>query len=156
MYKTILLVLVSISLVQAWLLLDLHFTSVQAGTGEAHNINYHIYNSSLHVSLIYFLSGVVPYDSKFMKDWSTIVREIHDWLKGNFLLILSTVNILIGLMMIILSLLIGLVLWIPVALFRVTRKVKLLRKGLAFLRVRAVEGFTHRKSDPMQFVYSKK
>ena len=124
--------MVSVSLVQVCLSLDLHFTSVPAGTGGD------------------------PYDRKLTKYWSTVVREIHDRIERNFLLIQHTVNVLIGLMTIVFSLLVGLVLGILVALFRVTRKFKLLIEGLAFLRATAAEGFTHRKNDPMQFAYSKK
>ena len=128
----------------AWLSLDLHSTSgVPAGTGEV-PFNFFIF----YIFLNLFPTGVDEYDSKLTKQWSTVVRDIHDRIKHNFGLIQHTINVLIGLVTIVLRLTVGPVMGILKGLVKMVRKVKTLRENLTVLKARSVVGFSQRKSNP--------
>ena len=69
-----------------------------------------------------------------------MVRDIHNKIEGNFMLIQHTINALIGLITIVLSLLVGLVMGILTAFLRMARKVKRMRDNLTILRLGQLRG----------------
>ena len=76
-----------------------------------------------------------------------MVHDIHNRIENNFELIQHTINVLIELITIVLSILVGLVMRILIGLLRMERNVKMMRDNRTVLRARSVEGFYQQKSD---------